>query len=74
MSCIEKSDQAGVILQPGKFGGDDTNILSAFGRLETGELFDRERVGPVIRHRAEVIQPVGVGHAPEIGGVLADLS
>src|SRR5688572_30904657 len=36
-------------------------------------LFRSESIRPVIGHRAEIIQPVGIRHAPEISRVLADL-
>ena len=37
-----------------------------------GELLDGEGVGPVIRHRREIVEAVGVRHRPEIGDGLAE--
>src|SRR5207302_7823666 len=38
-----------------------------------GKFLDTERIGPVIRHRTKVIEPIGVGHRAEVARVLADL-
>jgi len=32
------------------------------GTAQAGQLLDGQGVGPVVRHRAEVVEPVGVGH------------
>ena len=72
MSCSKKSEQRGVILQPREFGEDDAQIFGALGNFDAGEFLDAERVGPVVRHRAKIIEPVGVRHRAEIARVLAD--
>ena len=69
----EKTEERGVVLQPRQLGQDDAKIFGALGHLDPGEFLDAERVGPVVRHRAKVIEPVGVGHRAEIARVLADL-
>ena len=52
---------------------DDAQIFGALGNFDAGEFFDTERVGPVVRHRAEIIEPIGIRHRAEVAGVLADL-
>ena len=42
------------------------------GTSIAGEFLDTERVGPVVSHRAKIIEPVGVWHRAEVTGVLAD--
>ena len=69
----EEAGEAGVVQQARELGEDDAEVFGALGHGLAGELLDGERVGPVVRHRAEVVEPVGVGHRPEVGGVLADL-
>ena len=69
----KKADETGVVLEPRELRHDDTNVFGAFGNGQAGELLDCERVGPVVRHRTKIIQPVGVGHRGEIRNVLADL-
>ena len=53
-------------MQAGQFRGDHSDVFSAFGNLQTGELFDGKRVGPVVRERAHVVEPIGVRHRREI--------
>ena len=59
-------------MQAGQLGGDHANVFGAFGHLQTGELLNRQRIGPVVRQRAKVIQPVRVRHRAEISSVLGD--
>jgi hypothetical protein len=61
-----------VILQARELSNDHADVFSAFGRLKSGELLDRQSVSPVVRHRTEIIETIGVGHVPEIRSVLAD--
>jgi hypothetical protein len=69
----QKSDETHVIEQAGQFGGDHANVFGAFGHGQAGELLDAERISPVVGHRAEIIEPVGVRHRPQIARVLRDL-
>ena len=43
------------------------------GTLDARQLFDGQRVGPVVGEGAEIVEAVGVGHRAEIGLVLGDL-
>ena len=52
---------------------DDAQVLRAVGHGEAAELLDREGVGPVVRHRTQVVEPVGVGHRRQVAGALGDL-
>ena len=72
MSCGQKADEGGVILQAGQLAGDDAEVFGALRHLDARQLFDRQRVGPVIGDRADVVQAVGVGHGAEVGFVLGD--
>ena len=56
-----------------EFAHDDAQILGTLGHGEAGELFHREAVGPVVGHRAEVVEAVGVGQRAPVGGGLGDL-
>jgi hypothetical protein len=62
-----------VILNASELGEDDANVFGALGDLLAGERFDRERVGPVVRERTEVIEPVGIGHGSQVAGALRNL-
>ena len=62
----KKTDETGVILEAREFRHDDADVFGAFGNGQTGEFLDSQRVSPVVRHRAEIIQPVGVRHVGEI--------
>jgi hypothetical protein len=61
-----------VIEQARELREDDAEIFGALGHGLAGEFLDRDGVRPVVRHRTEVIETVGVGHRPEVGRVLAD--
>ena len=69
----EEPGEAGVIDDAGQLGGDDADVFGALGRLETGEFFDGERVGPVVGERTEVIEAIRVRHRPKVAGGLGDL-
>ena len=68
----EETGEAGVVEQPGELGLDDAHILRPLGHGQAGELFDRNGVGPVVRHRAQVIEPVRIGHRSKVRRVLAE--
>ena len=68
----QKTEQRGVILQPRQLGENDAQILGALGNFDAGEFLDAERVGPVVGHRAKIIEPIGVRHRAEVARVLAD--
>ena len=55
-----------------QLGEDDADVFGALGDGLAGEFFDGEGVGPVIRHRREIVEAVGVRHRPEIGDGLAE--
>jgi hypothetical protein len=63
----EEAGETGVIQEARELGEDDADVFGALGDGLAGELLDGERVGPVVRHRREVVEPVGVGHRREIG-------
>ncbi len=51
-----------------------TRMYSArSGTCRPASFSTRQRVGPVVGQRAEIIQPVRVGHRAQVGRVLADL-
>ncbi|MEI9967687.1 MAG: hypothetical protein WDM87_03305 [Terracidiphilus sp.] len=56
----------GVILNARQLGKNHANVLGALGNLLANELFYRQRVGPVVGERAEVIEAVGIGHRRQI--------
>src|SRR6267143_4027849 len=62
-----------MVLQPSYFGQDDAQVFSSLGNFDPSQFFNTEGVGPVVRHRAEVLEPIGIRHRAEIAGVLADL-
>ena len=61
-----------MILQPRQLGQNDAQILGALRNFDCGEFLNAERIGPVVGHRAKIIEPVGVRHRAEITRVLAD--
>ena len=69
----EKADHAGMILQAGQLADDDADVFGPLRHLNAGQLLDRQGVGPVVGHRAEVIEAVGVGDRPQVAAVLSDL-
>ncbi len=69
----QKAAERGVVLQAGQFGEDDAQVFGALRHLQPGELLDGQGVSPVVRHRAEIIEPVGVRHRAKISRALADL-
>ena len=69
----DEAGERGVVDQAGQFGGDDADVFGALGHLDAGQFLHRQRVGPVVGQRADVVEPVRVGHRAEIGHVLADL-
>ena len=69
----QETHEAGVILQARQLGGDDADILGAIRHRQPRELLDRQRVSPVVRERAEIIQPVRVRHRRQIARALGDL-
>ena len=62
-----------MVYQPCQFREDDAQVFGALGNFYAGEFFDTERVGPVVRHRAKIIEPIGIRHRAEVAGVLANL-
>ena len=52
---------------------NDAQIFRAFGHFDAGQFLHAERVGPVVRHRTKIIEPIRVRHRAEIARVLADL-
>ena len=62
-----------MILEPGQLGQDNAEILGAIRDFDACQLFDAERIGPVVSHGAEVVEPVGIGHRAKVSGVFADL-
>ena len=61
-----------MILQPRQLRENDAEILGAFRNFDSGEFLNAKRIRPVVGHRAEIIESVGVRHRAEITGVLAD--
>ncbi len=61
-----------MVLKARQLGGDDADVFGALRNLNAGQLFDGQRVGPVIGEGAEIVEPVGVGHRAEIGFVLGN--
>ena len=68
----EEAGEAGVIQEARELGQDNADVFGALGDGLAGEFLDGKGVGPVVRHRREVIEPVGVGHRPEIGDGFAE--
>ena len=62
-----------MILEPGELGENDTQIFCAFRHFDASEFLHTERVSPIVRHRAKVVESIGVGHRPEITHVFAEL-
>ena len=62
-----------MILKARELREDDAQIFSALGNFDSCEFFHAKRVGPVVGHRAEVIEPVCVWHRTKIASLLADL-
>jgi hypothetical protein len=62
-----------VVQQAREFGENDADVFGAFRDREACELFHCDRVGPVVRHRAHVVETIGVRHRTEVAGVLANL-
>ena len=65
--------RGGVILQSCQLRRNHANVLGALRHLQPGQLLDGERICPVIRQRADVVQPIGVRHRREIARSLGDL-
>ena len=68
----EKSGQAGVVEQAGQFADDHADVFRALRHRQTGQLFHAQDVGPVVGHRTDVIQPVGVRDGGEVTVFLGD--
>ena len=62
-----------MILEPRQLRKDNAKIFGAFGNFDPSQLFHAECIGPVISHRAKIIESVGVRHRPEIAHALANL-
>ena len=65
--------EASVVQHARQLGGDEANVFRALGHLQPDELLDRQCVSPVVRQRAEVIQPVRIRHRAEVTDVLGNL-
>ena len=61
-----------MVLQPGQFRENQTQVFRALRHFDPRELLDTERVGPVVGHRTKIIEPVRVRHRAEVTGVLAN--
>ena len=59
-----------MILKPRQLRKNDAKIFSALGNFDACQFFHAERIGPVIGHRTEIIEPVGIRHRAEIARVL----
>ena len=69
----QHADQDQVVLDAAEFRHDDADVFGAFGHLDAHQLFDGQGIAPVVAHRVEVIEAVGVGHVLQEGVALADL-
>ena len=69
----EEADGGSVILNAGELGEDDANVFGALGDFLAGELFDCQRVSPVVGERTEVIEAIGVRHRGQVAGALGNL-
>jgi len=58
-----------------QLGADHADILAARRQLplQAQQFLDRQRVGDVVGHRRQVIQPVRVGNELGVGAILGDL-
>ena len=65
----QEPGEAGVVQQAREFGKDDPHVLRALWHRDPGQLLDGAGVGPVVRHRVQVIEPVGVRHRAQVAGV-----
>ncbi len=54
-------------------GEEHADVLRARRRLDAEQLLDRERVGMLLAHRRDIVEPVEIGHRLEIGLVLDQL-
>ena len=62
-----------MILQARQLRRDDADVFRALRHREARELFDRQRVSPVVRQRTKIIQAIRVRHRREITRALRDL-
>ena len=71
----ERADREEVVDNTGQLRHDHADVLGAFRRrvLFTQQLFDCDRIGQVVGHRTDVVQPVGVRHVHQVRVALADL-
>ena len=61
-----------MILHARQLSENDANVLGALRYFLARKLLDRQRVGPVVGERADVIEAVGVRHRRQIAGLLGD--
>src|SRR5215510_1142991 len=61
-----------MVLQSRQFRENDAQIFGAFGNFDSSKFLHTQRVGPVVGHRAKIIEPVGVGHRAEVSRVLTN--
>ena len=61
-----------MVLQPRQFRENYSQIFGALGNFDASELLNAERISPVVRHRAKIIEPIGVRHRAEVSRVLAN--
>ncbi len=72
MSCKRNPARQAWLKQAGQFADNDANVFGALRHGQTGQLFHTQDIGPVVGHRADVIQPVGVGDGGKVAVLLRD--
>ena len=69
----EKPRQAGVVEQARHLPNYDPDVFRPLRHRDARELLDAQHVGPIVGHRANVIQAVRVGDRTQVAVLLRDL-
>ena len=68
-----KPDRPGMIDDAAELRHDDAQILRPFRHLDIRQLLHRQRIGPVVAHRVQIVQPVCERHVHQPRIAFADL-